>query len=91
MRAAILAGGLGCRLSEETRYRPKALIEIGQTPILWHLISIFGRQGFSSFSIALGYRANQIRAYFGATESSADVKTVVCDFGWKVHLGAVEK
>jgi glucose-1-phosphate cytidylyltransferase len=64
MKAVILAGGLGSRLSEETAVRPKPMVEIGGKPILWHIMNIFGAQGISEFIIALGYKAEAIKQYF---------------------------
>lgn len=63
MKVAILAGGLGSRLSEETRDRPKALVEIGGTPILWHILRHYRRYGFLEFVIALGYRGGDIEQF----------------------------
>ena len=57
MKVAILAGGFGTRLSEETSSRPKPMVEIGGRPILWHIMKIYASQGFNEFVIALGYKA----------------------------------
>jgi glucose-1-phosphate cytidylyltransferase len=54
MKAAILAGGLGTRLSEETNLRPKPMVEIGGRPILWHIMKIYSAHGISEFIICLG-------------------------------------
>lgn len=64
MKAVILAGGLGTRISEESHLRPKPMIEIGGRPILWHIMKIFSAQGVTDFVICCGYRGNQIKEYF---------------------------
>lgn len=64
MKVVILAGGLGTRLAEETEVRPKPMVEIGGWPILWHILKIFGAQGFEEFYIALGYKGQEIKKYF---------------------------
>ena len=64
MRVAILAGGLGTRLQEETGLRPKPMVEIGGKPILWHIMNIYAAHGFQEFVIALGYRGEIIKDYF---------------------------
>lgn len=64
MKAVILAGGLGSRLSEETDLKPKPMVEIGQKPILWHIMKIYGAFGIEDFIICLGYRGYLIKEYF---------------------------
>jgi glucose-1-phosphate cytidylyltransferase len=64
MKVAILAGGLGTRLSEETTVKPKPMVEIGGKPILWHIMNIYAAYGFKEFVIALGYRGELIKDYF---------------------------
>jgi glucose-1-phosphate cytidylyltransferase len=64
MKAVILAGGLGTRLSEETTLRPKPMVEIGGKPILWHIMNIHATYGITEFIIALGYKAEMIKDYF---------------------------
>lgn len=64
MKVVILAGGLGTRLAEETELRPKPMVEIGGWPILWHILKIFGSQGFQEFYIALGYKGDVIKKFF---------------------------
>jgi len=64
MKVAILAGGLGSRLAEETEIRPKPMIEIGDKPILWHIMKIYAFYGFTDFLIALGYKGSYIKKYF---------------------------
>ncbi len=64
MKAVILAGGLGSRLSEETTLKPKPMVEIGGRPILWHIMNIYSVHGIKEFILALGYRAEVIKEYF---------------------------
>src|SRR5262245_11152321 len=64
MRVAILAGGLGTRLSEETDRIPKPMVEIGGRPILWHIMKGYAARGFGHFVIALGYKSEAIKSYF---------------------------
>lgn len=64
MKAVILAGGLGTRLSEETSLRPKPMVEIGGRPILWHIMKIFSSHGIDEFVICLGYKGYMVKEYF---------------------------
>lgn len=64
MKAVILAGGLGTRISEETSTKPKPMVEIGGRPILWHIMNIYARQGIKDFIICLGYKGYVIKKYF---------------------------
>lgn len=64
MKAVILAGGLGTRLSEETVLKPKPLVEIGDKPILWHIMKIYASHGINEFIICLGYKGYMIKEYF---------------------------
>ena len=64
MKAVILAGGLGTRLSEETEFRPKPMVEIGGKPILWHIMKIYSSHGINDFIICLGYKGYIIKEYF---------------------------
>ena len=64
MKVAILAGGMGTRLAEETDQRPKALVEIGGKPILWHIMKYYSSYGMNEFFIALGYKKEAIIRYF---------------------------
>src|ERR1700743_2222192 len=64
MKAVILAGGLGTRLSEETEFKPKSMVEIGGMPILWHLMKIYAHHGINDFVICLGYKGYVIKEYF---------------------------
>jgi glucose-1-phosphate cytidylyltransferase len=64
MKAVILAGGLGTRLSEETATRPKPMVEIGSHPILWHIMKLYGHHGIRDFVICCGYKGYVIKEYF---------------------------
>ena len=64
MKAVILAGGLGTRLSEETSVRPKPMIEIGGKPILWHILKMYSAHGINDFIICCGYKGYVIKEYF---------------------------
>ena len=97
MKAVILAGGLGSRLSEETVARPKPMVEIGGKPILWHILNIFSCYGVNEFIIALGYRAEVIKEYFLNFYAFTSNMTVDLASGgttihrgnaphWRVHL-----
>ena len=97
MKAVILAGGLGTRLSEETVLRPKPMVEIGGKPILWHIMQIHAVYGVTEFIIALGYKGEMIKEYFLNffainNDLSVDLstgKTTIHDGNqpkWTVHL-----
>ncbi len=64
MRAVLLAGGLGTRISEETQLRPKPMVEIGGKPILWHIMKIYSAHGINEFIICCGYKGYIIKEYF---------------------------
>ena len=64
MKAVILAGGLGTRISEETQVRPKPMVEIGGKPILWHIMKIYSAHGIDEFIICLGFKGYVIKEYF---------------------------
>ena len=64
MKAVILAGGLGTRISEETHLKPKPMIEIGGKPILWHIMKIYSHSGFTDFIICCGFKGYVIKEYF---------------------------
>ncbi len=65
MKAVILAGGLGTRLSEETAVRPKPMVEVGGMPILWHIMKIYAAHEVTDFIVCLGYRGYVIKEWFG--------------------------
>lgn len=82
MKVAILAGGLGTRLAEETEIRPKPMVEIGGRPILWHIMMHYHRYGFNDFVIALGYKGECIKRWareLSALEGDLTVKTATGD------------
>lgn len=81
MKVAILAGGVGSRLVEETARRPKPMVEIGGRPILWHIMMHYSFHGFREFVIALGYRGEVIRRYMAGPRIEADAAG-----GWEVDL-----
>lgn len=64
MKVVILAGGLGTRISEETVYKPKPMVLIGDKPILWHIMKIYATHGFIDFVICCGYKGHVIKEYF---------------------------
>jgi glucose-1-phosphate cytidylyltransferase len=64
MKVVLLAGGFGTRLSEETDIRPKPMVEIGNKPILWHIMKLYSSYGFNEFLVLLGYKGYYIKEYF---------------------------
>lgn len=64
MKVVILAGGFGTRISEESHLKPKPMIEIGEKPILWHIMKIYSHYGFNEFIICLGYKSHMIKEFF---------------------------
>lgn len=64
MKVVILAGGFGTRISEESHLKPKPMIEIGEQPILWHIMKYYSTYGFKEFIILAGYKQNKIKEYF---------------------------
>lgn len=64
MKVVLLAGGFGTRISEESVFKPKPMIEIGQMPILWHLMKIYSHYGFNDFVICAGYKQQVIKEFF---------------------------
>ena len=98
MKVAILAGGMGTRLAEETEQRPKPMVEIGGKPILWHIMKYYSSYGYNEFFIALGYKKEAIIRYFldlhyyssDLTISTGDGSITVHgqrrELDWIVHL-----
>ena len=64
MKAVILAGGIGSRISEESLIRPKPMVEIGGKPILWHIMKIYSQYGINDFIICCGYKGEMIKDFF---------------------------
>src|SRR3989339_1085306 len=64
MKVIILCGGVGTRLKEETEFKPKPMVFIGNKPILWHIMKIYASYGFNEFILALGYKADYIKEFF---------------------------
>ena len=86
MKAVILAGGLGTRISEETHLRPKPMIEIGGKPILWHVMKIYSSHGINDFVICCGYKGYLIKEYFANYFlHMSDVTFDMSDNTLKVH------
>jgi glucose-1-phosphate cytidylyltransferase len=84
MKAVILAGGAGTRISEETAVRPKPMIEIGGKPILWHIMKMYSSHGIQEFIICLGYRGYLIKEYF------ANYYLHMCDVSFDIANNAME-
>lgn len=91
MKAVILAGGLGTRLSEETSTRPKPMIEIGGKPILWHIMKMYSAHGVNEFVICCGYKGYVIKEYFANYFlHQSDVTFTMQDNQMKVHQKRAE-
>src|SRR5215218_323997 len=91
MKAVILAGGYGTRISEESAVRPKPMVEIGEKPIIWHIMKIYSAHGIDEFVIAAGYRGYLIKEYFTnyflhTTDITVDLPTREI----KAHASAAE-
>jgi glucose-1-phosphate cytidylyltransferase len=84
VKAVILAGGFGSRLSEETAARPKPMVEIGGKPILWHIMKIYAAHGIEEFVICLGYKGYLVKEYF------ANYYLHTCDVSFDLASGAME-
>jgi len=86
MKCVILAGGLGTRISEETYLKPKPMIEIGNRPILWHIMKIYSSHGINNFIICCGYKGYVIKEYFANYFlHMSDVTFNMNDNSMKVH------
>jgi glucose-1-phosphate cytidylyltransferase len=85
MKAIILAGGLGTRISEETMDKPKPMVEIAGKPMLWHIMSIFSKQGVSEFIVAAGYKSEVIQKWAKTIEEPWKIEAV--DTGLNTQTG----
>ncbi len=91
MKAVILAGGFGTRLSEETTVRPKPMVEVGGKPILWHIMKTYSHHGINDFVICLGYKGYMIKEYFSRYFlHGSDVTIDLREDSLEVHRRAVE-
>lgn len=91
MKAVILAGGLGTRISEETHLKPKPMIEIGGKPILWHIMKSYSSFGITEFVICLGYKSYVIKEYFANYFlHMSDVTFDMTNNEMEVHQGKAE-
>ena len=91
MKAVILAGGLGSRISEETSVKPKPMIEIGGKPILWHIMKIYSSYGINDFIICCGYKGYMIKEYFANYFlHQSDTTFYMKDNSLKIHEERVE-
>jgi glucose-1-phosphate cytidylyltransferase len=98
MKVVILCGGKGTRLREETEYKPKPMVEIGDRPILWHIMKLYSHYGFKDFILCMGYKHQAIREYFlnyhymnsDVTVSLGSDHRIIChnshDENWNVTL-----
>jgi glucose-1-phosphate cytidylyltransferase len=92
MKVVIFAGGIGTRISEESYLKPKPMIEIGEKPILWHLLKIFETQGFNDFIICVGYKSYLIKEYFlNYYVYNSDVTVNLLTNSFEVHRSNTEK
>ena len=91
MKVVILAGGYGTRISEESAVRPKPMVEIGDRPILWHIMKIYSAHGINDFIICLGYRGYIIKEYFASYYlRRSDVTFDIKNNNMKIHQNHAE-
>src|SRR4029077_16001275 len=97
MKVVILAGGFGTRLAEETVNIPKPMVQVGQHPILWHIMKFYASYGFEEFVVALGYKSEVVKNFFLQFADMASDLTIDLGTGtverrrrhqetWKIHL-----
>ena len=92
MKVVILAGGLGTRITEESFLKPKPMVEIGEHPILWHIMKIFEAQGFDDFIICLGYKGTMIKDYFlNYFHYNSDITVDLANNTHQIHRTKTEK
>jgi glucose-1-phosphate cytidylyltransferase len=91
VKAVILAGGLGTRISEETVARPKPMIEIGGKPMLWHIMKLYSAAGIDEFVVCLGYKGYMVKEYFANYFlHTSDVTFDIAGSGMEVHQSTAE-
>lgn len=91
MKVVILAGGKGTRISEESQFRPKPMVEIGGRPILWHIMKLYSYYGFHEFIICCGYKGYMIKQYFtNYYMHQSDVSFTLKDDGTKIENSKIE-
>ena len=91
MKAVILAGGLGTRLSEETITKPKPMVEIGPRPMLWHIMKIYSAHGINDFVVCLGYKGSMIKEYFvNYYLHRSDITVDIRSQGLEIHQNHAE-
>lgn len=92
MKAVILAGGLGTRISEETAVKPKPMVEVGGKPILWHVMKIYSEYGINDFIICLGYKGYYVKEWFGNYfMHNSDITFDLANNSVKYHKSRSEK
>ncbi len=91
MKVVILCGGIGTRLKEETEFRPKPMVNIGNRPILWHIMKIYAHYNYTDFVIALGYKGEMIKNYFCHYEMINNDVTIELGKPEKMHIHHVHE
>lgn len=91
MKAVILAGGFGTRISEESTVRPKPMVNIGSQPIIWHIMKMYEKHGITDFIVACGYKGHMLKEYFsGLFLAGADITFDIKNNKMEVHQHEVE-
>lgn len=84
IKTIILCGGTGTRLKEETEFKPKPMVHIGDKPILWHIMKIYNHYGYNNFVLALGFKGEHIKSYF---EGNKEFNAITADTGLETPHG----